>query len=147
MFFGTGATRSSIQAAGRPGGGFSASPNALVDPGGGPTRRGFQRVPESARRAGHDKRADMSARRLFEQDQRSENVGLDERLTRMGCDMGFVQRRHVENRVDALHAARDPGSVGDRRDLVGERSGDDVEADGLAARRAQGAHQRFAQMP
>ena len=30
MFFGTGATRSSIQAAGAPGGGFSASPKALV---------------------------------------------------------------------------------------------------------------------
>ena len=30
MFFGTGATRSSIQAAGAPGAGFSASPKALV---------------------------------------------------------------------------------------------------------------------
>ena len=65
----------------------------------------------------------------------------------MGRDMGFMQRRGVENRVDAAHGARDPRPVGDRADLVGERSGRDVEPDGRAAARAQSAHERFAQMP
>ena len=61
--------------------------------------------------------------------------------------MRLVQGRGVEHRVDALHAARDQGAVDDRADLVGERSGNDVEAEGGTARRAQRAHQRFAQMP
>ncbi len=128
MFFGTGATRSSIQAAGC-------------------VRRGFQRIAKRARRRGHDEGADASARRLLEQDQRAENIGLDEGLTRMGRDMRLVQRRGMEDRIDALHGARDQGAVGDRADLVGERSGNDVEADRRAAIRAQTAHQGFAEMP
>ena len=45
----------------------------------------------------------------------------------MRRDMGLVQRRGVEDRVDALHAARDASAVGDRPDLVGERPGNEVE--------------------
>ena len=88
----------------------------------------------------------MSARRLLEQDQRAENVRLDESVARMGRDMGLMQRRGMEDRVNALHGARDGRAIRDRGDFVGERSGNDVDADPRAARRAQSAHQRFAQM-
>jgi hypothetical protein len=92
-------------------------------------------------------KARTRARRLLEQDQRAQNIGLDESLTRMGRDMGFVQRGGMQHRVDALQAARDQSAVGDRPDCVGEGSGDDVEAEGRATVRAQSAHQRFTQMP
>ena len=107
----------------------------------------FQRVAESACRRGHDEGADPSARSLFEQDQRAANIGLDKGLARMGRDMRLVQRRDMHHRIDTLHASRDQGAVGDRPDRVGERSGNEVEADRRAAVRAQSAHQRFAQMP
>ena len=81
--------------------------DALVDPGRGLTGRRFQRVAKRACRRGHDEGADASARRLLEQGQRAANIGLDEGLTRMGRDMRLVQRRGMQDRVDALHAARD----------------------------------------
>ena len=124
---GAGATRSSIQAAGAPGGGFSASPKALV-----------VLVMTKARTP--------SPRRRLEQDERPHDVRLDERRPRMGSDMRLVQRRGVEDRVGAVDAAGDAGEVGDRADLVGERPGDEVESDRRTARGPQRAHERFAQM-
>ena len=120
-------TRSSIQAAGAPGGGFSASPKALV-----------VEVMTKART--------RSPRRRLEQNQRSGDIGLDEGSARMRRDMGLVQRRGVKDRVGAVHAASDASAVGDRPDLVGERPGNDVEPQRRAARRAQHAHERFAEM-
>ena len=127
MFFGTGATRSSIQAAGSSG-------------------RRFQRVAERACRRGHDEGADASARRLLEEVQRAANIGLDEGLTRMGRDMRLVKRRDVQHGVDAPHAARDQSAVGDRAASSVNGPGL-VDADRGVAPRAQAAHQRFAQMP
>ena len=51
----------------------------------------------------------------------------------MRRDMRLMQSRRVEDRVDAFHRARDRNAVGDRGDLVGERSGNHVEPDRGAA--------------
>ena len=118
----------------------------FVDPGRRRARRGLQRVAEGARGRGHDEGADARAHRCLEQNQRSGDIGLDEGSARMRRDMGLVQRRGVEDRVGAVDAARDASAVGDRPDLVGERPGNDVEPQRRAARRAQHAHQRFAEM-
>ena len=115
MFFGAGATLSSIQAAGAPGGGFSASPKALV----------VVVMTKARTRA----RAAASSRTSVPSD-----VRLDEGRPRMGRDMRLVQRRRVEDRISAVHAAGDAGAVGDRADLVGERPGNEVEPDRRAAR-------------
>ena len=127
MFFGTGATVSSIQAAGAPGGGLSASPKALV-----------VLVMTKARTP--------RARGLLEQDQRAANIGLDEGLALVALDMRLVQRRRVQNRVDAGHRATHAGPVDDGPDDVGEVGGDDVEADRSPPVVAQRANQRFAEM-
>ena len=121
--------------------------DALVDPGRRFAGRGREGVAEGARRAGEDEGSDARPDSLLEQDQRPHDIRLDERLARMGRDMRFVQRRRVEDHINALHGARDRGAVGDRADRVGERSGNDVEADRVASGVAQSAHQRFAQMP
>ena len=120
---------------------------ALVDPGRRLARRGVQRVAECARRAGHHEGPHAGARRLLEQYERPEHVGLDEFLKPVRADMRLVQGRSVQDRVDPVHAARDKGPVGDRPDNVGERTRNDIETDDVAPCAAQGPHQRFAEMP
>ena len=87
MLRGTGATSSVIQAAGAPGGGVSARPNALV-----------VLVKTNRLTPGRD--------RLLEQVERAGDVGVDEVLAGVRADVRLVQRRRVDDRVDAASTAR-----------------------------------------
>ena len=99
-----------IHAAGAPAGGTSARPKTLV-----------VLVKTNARTP--------ACGGLLEQVQRAGDVGVDEVLARVGRDMRLVQRRGVEDRVHARHAAGDERAVGDRADVVGERRRHDIDAE------------------
>ena len=97
MFFGIGLVDSVIHAAGSPGDGTSASPNALV-----------VLVKTNARTRFADGR--------FEQRKRSGDVRVDEGLRTVRCDVRLVQRRGVQYRVDSGHDPLDHGPIGNRAD-------------------------------
>ena len=92
--FRRGTTSSVIQAAGPPGGGVSASPKALV-----------VLVKTNA--------DTPAASGFLQQIQRAGDVGVDKVLARMGGDMRLVQRRGVQDGINARHARRD--EIGDPR--------------------------------
>ncbi len=128
MFFGTGATSSVTHAAGSPAAGVRAEPKALVV---------LVKTKASTR----------AATACFEQRQRPRDVDVDEVLPGMGCDVGLVERRGVDDGAHPGHAVSREGTVGDRADVVGERRRLDVEAERVATLGAETAHQRFAEMP
>ena len=97
MFRGTGATSSVIQAAG-------------VAP------AGVERPAERARRAREDEPADARRHRLLEQVQRARDVRVDELRAIVRGDVGLVERRRVDDRVDAGDAPPHARAVGDRPD-------------------------------
>ena len=92
MFRGRGTTSSVIHAAGPPGAGVSARPNALV-------------------RAREHEAAHACFRGLLEQRQRPGHVGVHERLLGVRADMRLVQRRRMEDarRLRPGSGARRPG--------------------------------------
>ena len=120
MLRGTGATSSVIHAAGAPGGGVSARPNALVVL--VKTKRPTPAATASSSR--------FSVPVTFVSTNSCAAVGADVRL---------VQRRGVQDRVHALaRSARTHGAVGDRADHVGERRREHVEPDDVVALRRRG---------
>ena len=127
MLRGTGATSSVIHAAGAPGGGVSARPNALVV-------------------LVKTNRLSLRRHRLLQQVQRAGDVRVDELLPLVRGDMGLVQRRGVQHRVAAGDRLLDQRAVRDRADDVGVRRGEDVEADHVGGVGAQHAHERLAEM-
>ena len=120
-------TSSSIHAAGAPGGGASARPNALV------VLREHERA-----RPGRD--------RLLEQVDRGGDVRVDEVAPRVAADVRLVQRRGVQHRVDARDRAARDVAVGERPDEVGVGRGQEVGAADVLARVAQDADERLAEM-
>jgi hypothetical protein len=74
------------------------------------------------------------------------DVDINELLPTAQVDMRLVQRRRVQNRVDAGHVSLHEGSVGDRSDLAGERRLCNIQPDDLVRRRLERPHQRFTEM-
>ena len=106
-----------------------------------------QRPAERARGAREDEPPDAGLDGLLEQVERPGHVGVDELLAAVRADVRLVQRRGVQDRVDALQAAAHERAVGDRSDLGRERAVEDVEPHHVAPVGAQHAHQRLAEMP
>ena len=80
--------------------------DVLGDPGRGRAGRRRQRAAERARRAGEDEALDARRDRLLEQVQRAGDVRVDELLAAVRADVRLVQRRRVQDRVDAVEARR-----------------------------------------
>ena len=83
---------------------------------------------------------------LFQQIERAGDVGIDEVLPAVGADMRLVQRGGVKDHLHASHATPDARAVGDRADVRGERTIEDVEADDVVPELPQGADQRLAEV-
>ena len=128
MLRGTGATSSVIQAAGAPGGGVSARPNALVV------------LVKTKREA---PAATASSSRL------SVPVRLvsTKSCAAVRADVRLVQRRGVEHGVGALHRLAHERAVGDRADDGRVRRREHVEPDDLVPLGAEDADERLAEMP
>ncbi len=118
----------------------------LGDPRGGRVDRRSQRMAEGAGRAREYERAHVGGHGFFEQVQGTADVDIDEGLTQMRRDMRLVQRGGMQDRIDAMHRVRNECPIDDRPDEIRIRRGKDIDADRTMRRRAQGAHQRFAEM-
>jgi hypothetical protein len=107
-----------------------------------------ERSPERARRAREDEAADAGGDGLLEEVQGPGHVRVDELLAAVRADVGLVQCRGVEDRVDALDAAPHACAVGDRAEHRGVRGVEHVEPlDLVRAVGAEDANERLAEMP
>ncbi len=113
---------------------FRTIRHSLGDPGGGIACAGGQGASEGAGGGGEYEGADLGACGGAQQGQRAGDVGVDEILSAVGGDMGFVQCGGMDHAGRALHGPRDRRGIGDRTDDVGGGGGPGVEADCRAAR-------------
>ena len=118
----------------------------LVDPDGRLVGRRPHRVAEGAGRAGADERLHAGVDGGLQQAQRAADVGVDEVLAAVRGDVRLVQRGGVQHAAHAGHRRAHAVAVDDGADDVGPRRRHAVQADGVFTGRAQGAHQRFAEV-
>ncbi len=126
---------------------FRARNDLLGDPGRGPAWRRRQRIAKSAGRAGEDERRHTGVASGLEQVQRAGDVGVDKIAPRMGGDMRLVQRRGMQDGIDARHVFRDEFVIHDRSGELRERAGLHVDRNDLRVPGTQDPHQRFTKMP
>src|SRR5262249_47409562 len=106
---------------------------ALGDPDRGLFVGGSERASEGAGGATEDDSSDAFLKRCFEHTERSYDVGLDERGTRMRCYVGLVERSRVDDPIDAAHAASDKVRIRDGADMGREGRIDKVNPYDLVA--------------
>jgi hypothetical protein len=86
---------------------------------------------------------DASAHGLFEEHERAGDVCLDERLTRVGPDVGLVERGGMQHRVNPFERAAHHVPVGHRPHDVYEWSELDVQPARAMAVLGEQTHERL----